>query len=113
MDKKIELGDIVAKMDAGEDIQEIASKYADQLSEEHFSEPFNIRELQRSDLLELLNCTYIAKRFFGKSLSWFSQKLNNNIKNGKPAEFTEEERAILKRALFTISLELEEFSEEL
>lgn len=67
----------------------------------------------RQDLLRVLNGAYIAERFFGKSGSWFSQKLNNNIKNGKPCEFTPEELKTLRNALYTISLEVQELADEL
>ena len=67
----------------------------------------------RQDLLRVLNGAYIAERFFGKSGSWFSQKLNNNIKNGKPCEFTPEELKTLRNALYTISLEIQELADEL
>ena len=69
--------------------------------------------LKREDLLRVLNGTYIAKRFYGKSGSWFSQKLNGNIKNGKPCEFTDAELEILKNALVTLSIELEDLADEL
>lgn len=72
-----------------------------------------IQDLKASDLVNVLNASYIAKRFFGKSRSWFSQKLNNNIKNGKPIEFTAEEIEILRNALYTISLEIQEVADEL
>lgn len=67
----------------------------------------------REDLLRVLNGAYIAERFFGKSACWFSQKLNNNIKNGKPCEFTKEELKTLSNALYTISYELQELADEL
>lgn len=69
--------------------------------------------MQREDLLRVMNGAYIAERFFGKSGSWFSQKLNNNIKNGKPCEFTPEELKVLADALRTIAIELEELADEL
>lgn len=69
--------------------------------------------MEREDLLRVLNCTYIAKRFFGKSSCWFSQKLNGNIKNGKPCEFTSEELKTLSNALYTISYELQDLADEL
>ena len=69
--------------------------------------------LEREDLLRVLNGTYIAERFFGKSGSWFSQKLNNNLKNGKPCEFTDEEMESLRNALYTISIELQDLADEL
>ena len=67
----------------------------------------------RQDLLRVVNGTYIAERFFGKSGSWFSQKLNNNLKNGKPCEFTEDELKTLSDALYTISYELQDLADNL
>lgn len=72
-----------------------------------------IETLKTSDLLKVLNGAYISERFFGKSQSWFSQKLNNNMKNGKPAEFTKEELHTLSNALYTVSIELAELADDL
>lgn len=72
-----------------------------------------VRFMKESDLLKVLNGTYLAERFFGKSASWFSQKINNHEKNGKPVEFTEEEIKKLKEALVVISLELQDLADEL
>lgn len=72
-----------------------------------------IKFMEREDLLRVLNGAYIAERFFGKSGSWFSQKLNNNIKNGKPCEFSPEEREILSNALNTIAIELQDLADAL
>jgi hypothetical protein len=72
-----------------------------------------IKFMEREDLLRVVNGSYIAERFFGKSGSWFSQKLNGNMKNGKPCEFTESERKTLSNALYTIALELQDLADEL
>ncbi len=72
-----------------------------------------IQFLNKEDLLRVVNGTYIAQRFFGKSSSWFCQKLNNHMKNGKPCEFTQEEMRVLKDALYTIAFELEDLADEL
>ena len=72
-----------------------------------------IKFMERGDLLRVLNGAYIAERFFGKSGSWFSQKLNNNIKNGKPCEFSPEELKTLSAALHTIAIELQDLADEL
>lgn len=72
-----------------------------------------MEELKESDIMRVLNASYIAKRFFGKSKSWFSQKLNHHIKNGTPAEFSPAETETLRNALYTISLELQEIADEL
>ena len=69
--------------------------------------------MERKELLRVVNGSYIAERFFGKSSSWFSQKLNNNIKNGKPCEFTPEELETLSNALHTIALELQDLADDL
>lgn len=72
-----------------------------------------IKFMERQDLLRVLNGAYIAERFFGKSGSWFSQKLNNNLKNGKPCKFTSEELETLSNALHTIAIELQDLADEL
>ena len=72
-----------------------------------------IKFMEKEDLLRVLNGAYIAQRFFGKSGSWFSQKLNNNLKNGKPCEFTPDELKTLREALHTIAIELQDLADEL
>ena len=42
----------------------------------------------------------IANRYFGKSSSWIYHKLNGIDGNGKPTDFTPEERIQLGNALF-------------
>lgn len=72
-----------------------------------------IKFLEKEDLLRVINGSYIAQRFFGKSSCWFSQKLNGNLKNGKPCCFSNEEREILKNAIYTIAIELQDLADEL
>lgn len=78
-----------------------------------FSSKYNVIELKESEIFTVLNASYIAKRFFGKSRYWISQKLNHNIKNGKEAHFTPEEYAKLKNAIETIALELQALSDSM
>lgn len=72
-----------------------------------------IKFMEKGDLLRVLNGAYIAERFFGKSCSWFSQKLNGNIKNGKPCGFTTEEKEKLRTAIDTIAMELQDLADNL
>jgi hypothetical protein len=72
-----------------------------------------IKFMEREDLLRVVNGSYIADRFFGKSGCWFSQKLNGNMKNGKRCEFTADERKTLSNALYTIAIELQDLADEL
>lgn len=83
--------------------------------EAHKDDPIlsKMEDLKRTDILKVLNASYIAERFFSKSKSWFSQKINNHVKNGKPAEFTPEELETLRNALYTLSFELQEVADDL
>lgn len=83
--------------------------------EKHVSDPIlsKIEDLKESDILRVLNASYIAERFFGRSRSWLSQKFNHNIKNGKPSQFTPSEVETLRNALYTISIELQGIADEL
>lgn len=82
---------------------------------DHAKDPVlsKIKEMDSADILRVLNGAYIAERFFGKSGCWFSQKLNGNLKNGKPCEFTESERETLANALRTLAIEFEELADNL
>jgi methionyl-tRNA synthetase len=59
--------------------------------------------MKLEDILDIVSMTYIAREYFHKSKSWFSQKLNENIKNGYLTSFTEEELKMLSFALEDIS----------
>jgi len=59
--------------------------------------------MKLEDILDIVSMTYIAREYFHKSKSWFSQKLNENIKNGNLTSFTEEEIKTLSFALEDIS----------
>lgn len=71
------------------------------------------KEIELKDVLKVVNCSYIAKRFFGKSSSWFYQRLHHHMVNGKPAEFTPEERKTLSDAFATLGLEFMDLSDRI
>ena len=75
--------------------------------------PLNIRKLPGGEVLEHVNCTYVARRFFNRTRSWFIQRLNNNIVNGKPVSFNEAELLTLRAALLTLSKEIKNYSSSL
>lgn len=58
---------------------------------------------QMQEILPIISISYLAKNYFGKSASWFYQRLNGNKVNGKIASFTREEIEILNEALRDIS----------
>ena len=70
-------------------------------------------DLREQDIMRVLKASYIAERFFKRSRSWLCHKLNHDVKNGKPDDFTPEERKKLKDALDTIAYELQILSDNL
>ncbi|RHJ83545.1 DUF5053 domain-containing protein [Parabacteroides sp. AM08-6] len=50
-----------------------------------------------------LSLSQIAQDYFGKSRSWLYQRINGSNVNGKPAQFTPEEKMQLSNALLDIS----------
>lgn len=75
--------------------------------------PLKIRNLPGADVLENINCAYVARRFFNRTRAWFIQRLNNNIVNGKPVSFTDAELCTLRSALRTLSNEILNYSSNL
>ena len=55
--------------------------------------------LQLNGIENYLSLSRIAEEYFGKSRSWLYQRINGLIVNGKPAQFTPEERKKLADAL--------------
>lgn len=80
---------------------------------EEFKQNYQPIEVKEAEIFNVLNASYIAKRFFGKSRNWLYQKLNHNIKNGKEVEFTSGEYQKLKEAIETIAEELQTLAEDM
>jgi hypothetical protein len=71
------------------------------------------QELLRDRMKEVLpaiSVSYIARKYFGKSASWFYQRLNGNKVNGKEAAFTPNELSTLSAALNDIGKKLSAMS---
>lgn len=77
------------------------------------NEPLDIRKFPGAEVLEHINCAYVARRFFNRSRAWFIQRLNNNAVNGKPVSFTDAELRTLRYALRTLSNEILNYSSNL
>ena len=73
-------------------------------SEDEIEELYNesIR-MQMGEVLKIVNLSYIAKKYFGKTQAWLSQRINGCIVNGKKATFSNEEINTLNRALTDIA----------
>ena len=62
------------------------------------------------DVIPAISLVYIAKTYFNKSDTWLYQRINGNVVNGKPANFTSQEIEKLKFALGDISKKLSSLS---
>lgn len=65
---------------------------------------------QLDPILPYISVSSLAKDYFGKSTSWFYQRLNGNIIHGKTASFTEKDIQTLNEALKDISSKLANIS---
>ncbi len=58
---------------------------------------------QMKTVSEIVSLSYIAKTYFNKTKSWFSQRINGLTVNGKKMRFTDEELETLNRAFKDIA----------
>lgn len=65
-----------------------------------------------ADICKVLQGKNVDKKktYFKKSRSWLAHKLNGNIVNGKPSQFTDEELKTLRFALNDMSTKLNAMS---
>lgn len=76
---------------------------ADEVQEQRMAE-------RLGEITDMVSMSYIAKTYFKKSRSWLAHKLNGNIVNGKPSQFTDEELNTLRFALNDMSDKLNSMS---
>lgn len=80
----------------GEALERLITETSDRIEE------LTIKE-KMGEAAKVISMSYIAQKYFGKTRSWLSHKLNGDIVNGKPSAFTEEEMNTLKFAFNDIS----------
>lgn len=61
---------------------------------------------QMEPILPYISVSSLAKDYFGKSASWFYQRLNGNVVHSKAVAFTDEELDVLKNALKDVAFKL-------
>ncbi|MDR2234360.1 MAG: DUF5053 domain-containing protein [Tannerella sp.] len=59
--------------------------------------------LKLMEVKEIVSLSYIAKTYFNRTRSWLHQKINGNLKNGKPCAFSSAELITFNHALQDIS----------
>lgn len=57
------------------------------------------RKQKLDGVMTFASMSYIAEHYFGKSRQWLYQRINGNLINGKPADFTADELKTLSLAL--------------
>jgi hypothetical protein len=62
-----------------------------------------IEKVELGEVANIISVSYIAQKYFGKKRHWLYQRLNGSIVNGKPAQFTNDEKVKLKEALQDVS----------
>lgn len=69
---------------------------------------FLVRD-ELEDVLKIIKGKYIAETYFGKKLSWFSQRLNGNTVGASRVFFTDDEVMKIQEAVRDIGRKLSEF----
>ncbi|WP_106829969.1 DUF5053 domain-containing protein [Parabacteroides pacaensis] len=109
----VKMKDVLAKMGSEERQafrQAFLASAKNTISEaKQLKEEINSR-LQFNGIENYLSLSRIAEEYFGKSRSWLYQRINGLIVNGKPAQFTPEERKKLADALLDISNQVKNFA---
>lgn len=82
-----------------EDIEAVCGIARQQMAETHAEVDAMLVKEQLKEISPMISLSYIAKTYFNKTRAWLCQRVNGSIVNGKPAEFTEEEKKTLTRAL--------------
>ncbi len=72
---------------------------------------FQIKE-KLGELNQIINFSYIAKKYFGKSKQWLYQRINNYQVNGEKVAFTTEQKMQFDNALKDISLKINLFTQQ-
>ncbi|MGB5941920.1 MAG: DUF5053 domain-containing protein [Leeuwenhoekiella sp.] len=60
-----------------------------------------------------ISWAHLSKKYFGKSRSWLSQKLNGLDSNGGVGDFSEIEKGQLKEALNDLALRIQKCASEI
>lgn len=98
--------EISSRYNSDEDKKTIADFISEQL--QSVDEKLDVLEekaikAQLQEISEIISLSWIAKKYFGKTKNWLYQRINENIVNGKPCRFTNEEIEIFNHALKDIS----------
>ena len=66
-----------------------------------------------ADIQFIVNWAEMSEEYFSRTRHWIYQKMGGNIVNGKPAEFSEEEKQQLKNALYDVARRITEAADKI
>lgn len=66
---------------------------------------------QLDDIFDAITWGDLARTYFDKSASWFYNKMKGKDGNGKPTDFSSEEKERLKNALFDLAARIRHSAE--
>ena len=69
--------------------------------------------VQFNELDRILNAAKFSRRFFGKSQSWFAQRVYNYCVNGEKAFFTDDEFKQIAKGYRELAKQLNQYADEL
>lgn len=87
------------KLHADDSDREEAKAFINQKMEQLQSEVLTLRDQLAEDDYKLLPLRYIAKKYFGKSAAWLSQRLNGSEVRGHVYTLNAEQKSIFNRAV--------------
>ena len=89
-----------------EELDRFVHEHLENVKEDVLQLQRDVIKLQMGEIPKMVNLSYLAKKYFGKSQSWLSQRLNGCTVNGKVPRFTPDELETLNNALQDISKEI-------
>lgn len=97
--------ELLARMEAQADdkAREKARRFLDGKIQELEAEVATLRQRFDDEDYRILPMSYIAKRYFGKSAAWLSQRINGTPVRGKTYTLNDEQKRVFNDALADIS----------
>lgn len=92
--------------DNADDVRDDAKAFVNAKLEGIESDVAALRSRISDEDYRLLPLSYIAKKYFGKSSAWLSQRLNGTLVRGKAYTLNDEQKRIFNNALQDISLRI-------
>ncbi len=101
-------GELSAALD--DDAAEVAMITLSQIKDTNARAQEELVRNRLKSIIPAISLSYIAKKYFNKSRSWLTQRINGNMVNGSRVRFTPEELRTLDFALKDLAAQLMKIS---